>query len=74
MTVEPSVTVTDRVGDWAGIITRKFTVELAELKRLWPHQRSFPIVFPTDAGMNRYPSPAALCSPRAWGKPICTCR
>lgn len=43
MTVEPSVTVTDRVGDWAGIITRKFTVELAELKRLWPHQRSFPI-------------------------------
>lgn len=43
MTAEPEVTVTDRVSDWAGIITRKFSVELAELKRLWPHQRSFPL-------------------------------
>lgn len=40
---EPTATITDRVSDWAGIITRKFAIELAELKRLWPHQRSFPI-------------------------------
>ncbi|WP_067072545.1 minichromosome maintenance protein MCM [Methanoculleus horonobensis] len=43
MTSEAEVTVTDRVSDWAGIITRKFAIELAELKRLWPHQRSFPL-------------------------------
>ena len=43
MTAEPTVTITDRVGDWTGIITRRYSVELAELKRLWPHKHSFVI-------------------------------
>ncbi|MCT8336928.1 minichromosome maintenance protein MCM [Methanoculleus sp. Afa-1] len=40
---EPTATITDRVGDWAGVLSRKYTIELAELKRLWPHQHSFVI-------------------------------
>lgn len=40
---EPTAIITDRVGDWAGVLSRKYTIELAELKRLWPHQHSFVI-------------------------------
>lgn len=36
-----TVTVTDRVSDWVGIVNRLFSIELATLKRRWPHEKSF---------------------------------
>lgn len=43
MTTPPTVTITDRASDWGQIISRHYLIDLAELRRLWPHERSFRI-------------------------------
>jgi len=37
----PQAVITDRVSNWADIISRRFMVELTELKYGWPHAKSF---------------------------------
>jgi len=37
----PRAVITDRVSDWADVVSRRFVVELTELKHSWPHAKSF---------------------------------